>query len=95
MLSNLFLQLLGLSTYIHTITVAQVFVYNITSLAGKTSFKKEGNIFCEEKTILANTDPKQLLTLNFSCFSYLRETFPIPDNFSYTGRFSGPNRLDI
>ena len=30
--SNLFFQSLGRSTYVHTIAVAQVFVYNITSL---------------------------------------------------------------
>ena len=79
MFFNLFFQSLGRSTYVYSITVAQVFVYNITSLmSGKTSFKKEGNIFFEEKTILADTDPKQLLTVDFVLFFIFKKNISNP-----------------
>ena len=58
-------------------------------------FRKEDNIFFEEKIILADTDPKQLLTVDFACFSYLGEALPIQGNVRYTRHLSGPNRLDI
>ena len=51
------------------------------------SFRKEGNIFFKEKTILVISDPKQLLTVDFVCVSYLKKYFQsnvilnIPDIF--------------
>ena len=64
-------------------------------MSRKTYFCKEGNIIFEEKIFLAGTDPKQLLTVDFVCFSYLRKRFPIQGHFKYTGHFSRPNSLDV
>ena len=67
----------------------------LCSGAGKTSSLKKGSIFFQEEMILADIDPKQLLTADFVCFSYLREIVSIQGNLKYTGHFSGPNRLDV
>ena len=76
-----------------SICIQYCFVYEQV----KRPFEKKLASFVEEKMILADSDPKQLLTADFVCFSYLREipVFPIQGNFKYTEHFSGPNRLDV
>ena len=76
-----------------TYTLLQWHEYLYTILlrlwASKTFFWKEDSVFFKEKIILADADPKLLLTVDFVCFSYLREIFPIQGNFKYTEHFSG------
>ena len=96
MLLSLFLQLLGCSTHVHYHSDTSICIqYYFADEQAEHPLEQNATSFFEEKTILANTDPKQLLTVHFVYFSYLRKMFPVQGNFRYSGHFSGLNCLDV